>query len=415
MIQVCNSKIRTAGAAMATPLGFPDLNFDILFYIISRLARRDVACLSCTCQALRRALSPELPRGGVTLEARHLTSFVLFADVKHGEDRLRYLHTLVLPGSTYQSMSSSKQDIEGALSTVLLATPNLGSLSILDLKVLSFRPETLKKVFQSLSRLRELEITVIQKKYEGEGVLEDVLPRLRRLSLTFDEPGIDANAFLRLPPEAPQNKLREVTLDYGMFDPPSSSFPAVRTLRVSPFTLPSDIDALTDLFPNVEDVTLDFRTNYCLLDSDYSRRAQSLYLPDTPWTDPAAKTCRDHLLNRPERKADAWPHIQSLRITGLSINDVAWVGLACQVPRLEVCCRLLNVQPLAGILRELRTSCAVFHPGVFHAPGKTRSGGWGMLRALETAPCVTRLAIILCQGWKNCVWHALQWSVRRVL
>ena len=168
MIQVCNSKIRTAGA-MTTPLGFPDLNFDILFYIISRLARRDVACLSCTCHALRRALSPELPRGGVTLEARHLTSFVLFADVKHGEDRLRYLHTLVLPGSTYQSISSSKQDIEGALSTVLLAAPNLGSLSILDLKVLSFRPETLKKVFQSLSRLRELEITVIQKKYEEAG------------------------------------------------------------------------------------------------------------------------------------------------------------------------------------------------------------------------------------------------------
>ncbi|KAI1789422.1 hypothetical protein LXA43DRAFT_579251 [Ganoderma leucocontextum] len=316
------------------PRGLPDLNFDISFQIISLLTRRDVASLSRTCRTLRNALSPELARGGVTLEARHLTSFLLFADMKHGQDRLRYLRKVVLPGSTYQSIARGEQamsinDARRALSTVLLAARNLESLAIPDLNVISFRPASLKKVLNSLPRLRELEMSAVPKKYEG--VLENALPRLRTLVLEFLD-GCNASAFLERAYEAPRSELQEVALYGATFKKEAfMSFPAVHTLRACPAKFPSDVDALTRMFPNVEDLTLDSLHDYRGgVDSEYW--TDVLWHADKPWGDPVAKTCRRRLLSRPQKKIDAWPHIQSLRVTGPGIRRIPWAGLTCRVP-----------------------------------------------------------------------------------
>ncbi|PIL27803.1 hypothetical protein GSI_10957 [Ganoderma sinense ZZ0214-1] len=404
--QFFEGSMQNLNISVARPQGLPDLNFDILSQITSSLTRCDVARLSRTCRTLRSALSPELPRGGVTLEARSLTSFLQFADTKHGEDRLRYFHELVLPGSTYtyKSLLRSKhatsiKNIGHAVSTVLLAAHDLEYLSILDLNVFSFPPAMLKEVLSSLPHLRELEMSAVQKIHEN--ALEKLLPRLRKLGLRFQD-GCNASTFLQLDSAAPQAlELAEVVLYNATFQTASPSFPAVCTLRVSPVMVPSDIDALTRLFPNVEDVVFDFHHTY--VDSGYGGRDQS-------WTDPSAKTWRDRLLSRPQKKADAWPHIKSLRITGQGVQNVVWAGLTCQVPRLEVGCQILKVQGLVGVLGELCSDCVVFRPGVFHAPWRMQSVGWDLLRAIESARCVTRLAIVLCRGVVDPVRHVLRWA-----
>ncbi|KAI1789419.1 hypothetical protein LXA43DRAFT_579094 [Ganoderma leucocontextum] len=285
------------------PRGLPDLNFDILLQITSPLTRRDVACLSRTCHALRRALSAELPRGGVTLKGRHLTSFLMFADRKHGKDRLHYFHELDLHGSTYSSIASDGQaksisDVKRALSAILLAARNLKSLSILDLNVFVFRPDELKTLLDSLPRLCDLEMSGIEKKYEG--VLVGVLPRLRTLGLEFLEKS-NASAFLKV--ETPQRDLQEVTLYNASFKNPYAplSFPSVHTLRVCPARFPSDVDTLTRLFPNVVDLTFDFHPEYGHLDTKYLKDVRR-YRPTMPWTDPLVKKWRDLLLSRPEKE-----------------------------------------------------------------------------------------------------------------
>ncbi|KAI1794958.1 hypothetical protein LXA43DRAFT_95821 [Ganoderma leucocontextum] len=396
------------------PRGLPDLNFDILLQIISLLTPRDVAHLTRTCHALRRALSAELPRGGVTLEGRHLTSFLAFTNVKHGKDRLSYFQELVLPGSTYETMSSGDQtmslkDVKRALSTILLAASNLESLSILDLDTFSFPPQELKTILDLLPRLRELEMSGIQKKYQG--VLVDVLPRLRTLGLDFLEES-HPNVFLK----AHQINLQEVTLYNATLKGVSLSLPSVQTLRACPANFPSDIDALTRIFPNVKDLTIDFPRNVARLDPEYRKdvRRYHVGVASLAWTDPYVKSWRDRLLGRPQRKADAWPHIQSLRAAGVGMEKIGWLGLTCQVPRMEVCSWHMAQTQLAGMLRELRPSCLVFHPGTFHGHWVNRSYGWGLLFALQVASSVTRLAIVLCKETMGFVSRDVRWLVRLI-
>ncbi|KAI1794955.1 hypothetical protein LXA43DRAFT_883084 [Ganoderma leucocontextum] len=400
------------------PRGLPDLNFDILLQIISLLTPHDVAHLTRTCHALRRALSAELPRNGVTLEGRHLTSFLAFTNVKHGKDRLSYFQELVVPGTTYDtSMSSGDQamslkDVKRALSIILPAASNLESLSILDLDAFSFPPRELKAILDSLPRLRELEMSGIQKKYQG--ILVDVLPHLRTLGLDFLEES-DASAFLKA---HQSDGLQEVTLYNAVFKDTSMSFPAVHTLRACPANLPSDIDAFVRVFPNVKDVIFDFPRDYGSLDTEYLKglRRHVRYC-GIEWADPShapVQEVRGRLLTRPQRKADAWPHVQNFRAVGLGLGKLVWLGLTCEVPRLEVCSGQMKTTQLACMLNELRVRCLVLHPGTSHAPLYSRpTNGWGLLLALKSAPAVTRLAVILCQPAMRYLSDAA-WLVRRI-
>ncbi|KAI1781609.1 hypothetical protein LXA43DRAFT_670004, partial [Ganoderma leucocontextum] len=281
----------------------PDLNFDILLQILSLLTRPEVACLTRTCSALRVALSAELPRGDVTLEGRHLTSFLMFADVKSGKDRLSCFHKLVLPGSTYDTteMSSGEQamsmkDVKQALSGILkLAAHTLESLSILDLDEFSFRPLELKKMLDSLPHLRELEMSGIDKKYQN--VLVDVLPHLRTLTLAFLEDETNASPFFK---GVPQSDLQAVTLHNGTFKDVTMSFPTVHTLRACPAKFPSDVDAYARIFPNVRDVTLDFPREYGRVDPEFRKHMQTFH-PAIEWPNPHVQEWRNRLLSRPQR------------------------------------------------------------------------------------------------------------------
>ncbi|KAM5539458.1 hypothetical protein V8D89_006910 [Ganoderma adspersum] len=397
------------------PRGLPDLNFDILLQIISLLTTCDVAHLTRTCHALRNALSAELPREGVTLEGRHLSSFLTFTDAKHGRDRLSYFQDLVLPGSTYETISSGDQamslkDVKRALSAILQSASSLQSLSILDLNAFSFPPKELKTILDSLPRLQELEMSGIQKKYEG--ILVDVLPRLRTLGLDFLEES-DANTFLT---SRQSDSLQEVVLYNAVFNNLKNmaiSLPAVHTLRACPANLPSDVDALTHMFPNVKDLVLDFPRNYSRLDPEYRKniRRHHLGVPSQSWSDAYEKSCRDRLLARPKRKADAWPHIQSLRIAGVGTNKLGWLGLTCHVPRVEVCSWRVEHTQLAGMLKEQRPRCLLFHPGTLHGLWGPRSYGWSLLFALQFASSVTRLAVVLCKETMDSISRQTQWLV----
>ncbi len=376
----------------------PDLNFDILLQIMSLLTTQDVACLTRTCRVLRVALSSELPRGEVTLEGRHLTSFLTFANVKDGNDRLSYLHKLVLPGSTYdESLSSGEQamsmkDVNRAVSGILkLTTSNLESLSILDLDAFSFRPVELKKMLDSLLRLRELEMSGIDQKYKN--ALVDTLPHLRKLTLAFLEDETDASPFLK----APRSDLQAVTLYNGTLKDATMSFPTVHTLRACPAKLPSDVDAYTRIFPNVRDVALDFPRDYVRMDAEF-RKSMRSYQPGMAWSDPHVQEWRARLLSRPQMAADAWPHLQSLRTTGYGGWNLGWAGLTRQVARVEMSCWQWQWmhQQLAGVLNELRPRCVVFHPTSFDWPYTSRMFRWPQLVALQDAPFVTRLALVFC-------------------
>ncbi|KAM5539461.1 hypothetical protein V8D89_006913 [Ganoderma adspersum] len=381
----------------------PDLNFDILLQIISLLTPRDIAHLTRTCHALRRALSAELPREGVTLEGRHLTSFLEFSNVKHGRDRLTYFQELVLPGSTYgTSMSSGDQalslkDVKRALSTILPVASNLKSLTVLDMEAFSFSYKELKTILDSLPHLRELEMSGIQKKHQG--VLADVLPRLRTLDLDFLEES-DASAFLK---SRKIDSLQDVVLNNAVFKDTTITFPTVHTLRACPANFPRDIDALTRVFPNVRDVVFDFPRDYGSLDPEYLKgmggqtRGHMRYF-GIEWSDPtttAVQAVRARLLTRPKK---TWPHIQSLRAAGTGCGMLLWVGLTCEVPRVEVCSWRMKTSQLACVLNELRARCLVLHRGTHHGfSTSTPEGGWGLLLALRHAPTVTRLAVVLCR------------------
>ena len=402
------------------PRGLPDLNFDILLQVISILTIRDVAHLTRTCHALRQALSAELPREGVTLEGRYLTSFFEFANVKHGRDRLSYFQEFGLPGSTYDtSMSSGDQamslkDVKRALTTILLAASNLRSLSILDLDAFSFQPRELKTILGSLARLQELEMSGIQTKYGG--VLVDVLPRLSTLDLDFLEE-CNASAFLKC---HPTDNLQEVVLHNATFKDTSTSFPAVHTLRTCPTAFPSDIDALTRIFPNVKDVFLEFSRDCGSLDAEYQHlkglRGHLRYF-GMGWTDPAhasVQEVRARLLTRLQRKADAWPHIQSLRAVGMGCGNLVWLGLTCEVPRLEVSSWRMKTTQLVSVLNEMRVHCLVLHPGTHHGLSDNQPAtGWDLLLALRSAPTVTQLAVVLCRA-SLYYFSAPAWMVRRL-
>ena len=245
--------------AIRRPPGLSDLNFDTLLPIISLLTTRDVAHLTRTCHTLRRALSAELLREGVNLEGRHLTSFLAFTDVKHGKDRVSYLEGLRLLGSTYKTISSgdqvmSSKDVKRTLSTILLAASNLKYLFIRDLNMFHFRPRELKTLLDSLPCLQLLEMQGVQNKYEG--VLVDVIPRLRSLGLDVLE-DCDLNVFLKTRECSSLHDMMLYGRTFNLQDV-SLSFPSVRTLYASPANLPSDIDALTRIFPNITHLTLLF-------------------------------------------------------------------------------------------------------------------------------------------------------------
>ena len=381
----------------------PDLNFDILLQIISLLTPRDIAHLTRTCHALRRALVAELPREGVTLQGRHLTSFLEFSNVKHGRDRLSYLQELVLPGSTYgTSMSSGDQalslkDVKRALSTILSAASNLESLTILDMEAFSFSYKEIKTILDSLPQLRELEMSGVQKKHQG--ILADVLLRLRTLDLDFLEES-DASAFLK---SRQRDGLQEVVLNNAVFKDTTITFPSVHTLRACPTNFPRDVDALTRIFPNVKDVVFDFPRGYGSLDPEYRKGmgGQMHGYFGIEWSDPAAvavQAVRARLLARSQKTADAWPHIQSLRAAGTGCGKLLWVGLTCEVPRVEVCSWRMKTSQLACVLNEVRARCLVLHSGTHHGfTTNTPEGGWGLLLALRHTPNVTRLAVVLCR------------------
>ncbi len=404
---------------MTMPIGrlrsLPDLNFDILLQIMSLLTRQDVACLTRTCRALRIALSAELPREDVTLEGRHLASFLMFASVKDGRGRLSYFNKLILPGSTYdESLSSGEQamsmkDVKRALSDILnLVAHSLESLSILDLDAFSFRPLELKKMFGSLPHLRELEMSGIDKKYQ-DALAVDALTQLRTLTLAFLEDETDASPFLK----APHSDLQAVTLYNGTFGDASASLPTVHTLRACPAKLPGDVDAYTHIFPNVRHVILDFPRDHVRMDVEFQKRMRSCH-PYIEWPSPYVQSWpgRADFLRRRQKKADAWPHLQSLRAVGHGAVKLSWAGLTCQVARVEVSCSQLLNQQLANVLNELHPRCVCFHPSSFHGPWMDRSFEWGQLLALQDAPFVTGLAIVLCRETMGYVCQAV-WLVRR--
>ena len=405
-------RIKTTTPMIGKLRSLPDLNFDILLQIISLLTRQDVACITRTCHTLRIALSAELPREGVTLEGRHLTSFLQFVSVKDGRDRLSYFNRLVLPGLTYDAaLSSGEQGIsmrdvkQGLLGILKLAARNLESLSILDLDAFSFRPLELKKVLDSLPNLRELEISGVDKK--NQNPLAGTLRHLRTLTLSFLEDETNASPFFKVP----QSSLEELTLRNGTFKDTSISLPTVHTLRACPMMFPSDVDAYTRIFPNVRDVILDFPRDYARMDPEFRKRIPSCH-PAIEWPSPHNEPWRAAFLHRAQKKADAWPHIQSLRAVGHGAGKLSWAGLTCQVPRVEVCSlRFLN-DPLEGALSELRPRCVVFHPGSFHGPWKDQPWGWGQLRGFQAAPFATRLVVVVCQSIRDYV-HQEVWLVRR--
>ena len=309
----------------------------------------------------------------------------------------------------------SLKDVKRALSTILQSASNLQSLSILDLNAFLFPPKELKAILDSLPRLRELEMSGIQKKYEG--ILVDVLPRLRTLGLDFlGESG--ACVFLK---SRQSDSLQEVVLYNAVFNKDTSlSFPTVHTLRVCPTRLPSDIDALTYIFPDVRDLVLVLPRNYGHLDPQYRKnlRRHHFGVASQPWSDAYEKSWRDRLLARPTRKADAWPHIQSLRIAGVGEDKLGWLGLTCHVPRVEVCSWRVEHTQLAGMLKEQRPRCLVFHPGTFHGPSvwirRRRTYGWNLLCALQLAPSITRVAIVLCKEAMDLVSKYPDWLVRQL-
>ncbi|KAM5541864.1 hypothetical protein V8D89_004593 [Ganoderma adspersum] len=385
----------------------PDLNFDILLQIMSLLTRQDVACITRTCRALRVALVAELPREEVALEGRRLTSFLMFASVKDGRDRLSYFHKLILPGSTYEaSLLSGEQaisvrDVKQAISGIFkLAAHNLESLSILDLDAFSFRPLELKNVLESLPNVRELEMSSVDKRYQN--ALADTLQHLRSLTLSFLEDETNASPFLKVP----QSSLEELTLRNGTFNDTSISLPTVHTLRACPRKFPSDVDAYIRIFPNLQAVTLDFPREYARMDAEFRKRIPSCH-PAIEWPSPHNEPWREAFLHRAQKKTDAWPHLQSLRAVGHGAGKLSWAGLTCQVPRVEVCSlRFLN-EPLERVLSELRPRCVVFHPGSFHGPWKDQPWGWGLLRVLQAAPFATRLVVVVCRSIRDYVSQAV--------
>ena len=390
----------------------PDLNFDTLLQIISLLTAQDVARLTRTCHTLRAALSAELPRGQVTLEGRRLTSFLAFTSVKDGRDRLSYLHTLVLPGSTYgESLSAagehamSMKDVQRALPDIFkLAAHNLESLSIPDLDVFSFRPIEFKKTLDSLPCLRELELSGVHKKYEN--TLTDTLPHLHTLTIAFYDDDTDASPFLRSPHSTPS--LQALTLYNGTLKDTALSFPTVHTLRVCPVKFPGDVDAYTHIFPNVRHVTIDFPRDYGRMEPAF-RKDMRFYRPGMAWSDPQVQAWRSRFLARAQRMPDAWPHLQSIRATGHDASRLGWAGLAPAhgLARLEMSCSgwewrqqvagATSQQLLAGTLNELRPRCVVFHPSAFETPFSRRIFRWPQLLALQDAPGVTRLALVFCK------------------
>ena len=302
----------------------------------------------------------------------------------------------------------SMRDVKRALSDIFkLAAHSLESLSILDLNALSFRPFELKKILDSLPGIRELKLSGVDKKHQN--ALVDTLPHLHALTLAFVEDETNATPFLK----APKSDLQTVTLCNGTFEDASISLPTVHTLRACPLEFPSEVDAYTRIFPNVHDVTLDFPRDYGHMDADFRRRMRSYNL-STDWATPYAQSWRDEFLNRPKKKHDAWPHLQSLRAAGDDAAKLSWAGLTCQVARVETGCWRLWKEQLARMLNELRPRAVVFHPGSFHGPWKGELTGLGQLLALQDAPFVTRLAVVLCRGITDHVRQAV-WLVRWAL
>ncbi|PIL28226.1 hypothetical protein GSI_09638 [Ganoderma sinense ZZ0214-1] len=361
----------------------PDLNFDILLQIMSLSTAQDVESLTRTCRGLRVALAAELPRGEVTLEGRCLASFLAFASVKDGRDRLTYLHKLVLPGSTYgESMSNagkhamSIKDVKGALPDLFkLASHSIQSLTILDLDVFSFRPPELKAMLDSLPRLRELEMSRVEKRYQN--TLTDTLPHLHALTLGFCSNDTDTDPFLRAPHRAPN--LQTLTLYNGILpvtEDAALSFPAVHTLRVCPRQLPCDVDACMRLFPNVRHATLDFPEGYGALAPAF-RKDMRPGRPLRAWSNPSAvQARRARFLARVQeaRGTGAWPHLQSVRAAGYDAWNIDRAGLVPQkgLARLEVACGQWTWQGetrgqrmFVSVLNELRPRCVVFHPSTF--------------------------------------------------
>ncbi len=101
---------------------------------------------------------------------------------------------------------------------------------------------------------------------------------------------------------------------------------------------------------------------------------------------------------------------------GDGVEKLGWLGLPCQVPRLEVCSWGLEPCLFAGMLMEMRPRCLVFHPGAVDNPcvslGST--AGWILLSALPFAPSVTQLTIILCKESMGQVSRSTWWLVRRL-
>ena len=330
---------------------------------------------------------------------------------------MSYFQELILPGSTYETTSSGDQamslkDVKRALSAILLAANNLESLTILDLNTFSFPPKELKVLLDSLPRLQELEMSGIQKKYEG--ILVNVLPRLHTLGLDFLEES-DPTMFFK----THKCELRKVTLYGAVLKDVPLSFPSVQTLRACPTSFPSDADAPTRIFPNIKDLTLDFLRNCGRLDPQFRKDLPRYHLgiASQAWTDGyAAGGWRDRLLARPQRKADAWPHLQSLRAAGVEMERMGWLGLTCQVPRFEVCSWHANMEytQLLGMLKELRPSCLVFHPGAVHMRWGNKLHGWIVLFALQFAPYVTRLTVVLCERAMAVILENTEWLVRRL-
>ena len=306
----------------------------------------------------------------------------------------------------------SMKDVKRALSEILkLASHTIGSLSILDLDEFSFRPLELKKILDSLSRLRELEMSGVDKKYQN--VLVDSLPHLHTLTLTFLEDETDATPFLK----ASQNDLQAVTLYNGTLKGATMSFPTVHTLRICPKKLPGDVDAYTRIFPNVQHVTFDFPRDYAGLAPEFHRGVPNYHF-GMRWPDLYIQQWYDRFRSRPQRKPDAWPNLQTLRAAGHDADKLNWAGLTCRVARLEMCCSHMLYQQLEGILNELRPPSVVFHPSSFDGVYKCPPFLWTQLAALQGAPFVTRLTVVICRWVLPYTSHPsprVAWLVRRAL
>ncbi|PIL28256.1 hypothetical protein GSI_09668 [Ganoderma sinense ZZ0214-1] len=305
----------------------------------------------------------------------------------------------------------SMKDVKRALPDLFkLASHSLESLTILDLDVFSFRPPELKAMLDSLPRLRELEMSGVQKKYQN--ALTDTLPHLCTLILAFYDDDTDTRPFLWTPHGAPN--LQTLTLYNGTLpakEDTSLTFPAVHTLRVCPRLFPDDVDACTRIFPNVRHATLDFPEGYGALSPAF-RMDMRTYRPGMAWPDPSVQAWRASFLVRVQtaehRGPDAWPHLQSVRAAGRDAWNLGWAGLARGVARLEMACGQWSwreqapgapggQRTLAGVLGELRPGCVVFHPSAFDSPYTRRVFRWPQLLALQDAPGVRRLAMVFCE------------------